>query len=261
MTEQFPWREVSRSLHAHLQGLESWGIARVHGLPQLRSSLAPTETLDSGRNGDQIFYENSTFENTEKQQKNALDGFAELAKIASETRNCQQCRLCEERTNAVPGVGDPEAQLMFVGEAPGRDEDLRGEPFVGKAGQLLNKIIRALGFEREEVFIANTLKCRPPGNRDPQPDELAACTPFLERQVKAVSPRMIVALGRPAARFLTGQDQSMARMRGRRYLYLNTPVVATYHPAYLLRNPDAKVLCWQDLQVVVREFGRKPLSR
>ncbi len=257
MTENRSLDDVSRSLIAHLQGLESWGIARVHGIPQLESREPHPRVRQES--GDHLS-ENAMSEGPSDPPSSVLGGLDDLENIASEARNCRRCRLCEERTNAVPGVGNPNAELMFVGEAPGRDEDLRGEPFVGKAGQLLNKIIGALGFERSEVFIANTLKCRPPGNRDPQPDELAACTPFLERQVKAVSPGMIVALGRPAARFLTGQDQSMARMRGRRYLYLNTPVVATYHPAYLLRNPEAKALCWQDLQVVVREFGRKPLS-
>lgn len=178
----------------------------------------------------------------------------ELARCAEEVAACTRCGLSETRNRTVYGVGAPNARLMFVGEAPGRDEDLQGEPFVGRAGQLLNKIIGALGLEREDVYIANVLKCRPPNNRDPQPQEVGCCTPFLMRQIELVAPEMIVALGRPAANFLLDSQDSLARLRGRLHRYEGIPLVATYHPAYLLRNPDAKKKVWQDLQVVIQDL-------
>jgi uracil-DNA glycosylase family 4 len=221
--------QVARSLAAHLAGLSTWGIDLVRGAP-----AAPVAAGSAVGNAV------------------GSDPAAALATIAEEIAACTRCGLCESRTNTVPGVGDPRATLLFVGEAPGHDEDLRGEPFVGRAGQLLDKIIAALGFRREQVHILNILKCRPPNNRDPSPDETAACTPFLERQIDSIAPQQIVALGRPAARFLTGRDLSIARLRGGRHEYRGIPVVVTYHPAYLLRNPSAKAQCWQDLQPVVR---------
>lgn len=233
--------DVARSFALHLEGLRSWGLDRVHGIPRPIASRggAPQHSAADAAG-------------------TAGDTAAELARIAEEIAACPRCVLAETRTRTVPGVGDPRASLLFVGEAPGHDEDLRGEPFVGRAGQLLDKIIGALGFRRDEVFIANILKCRPPGNRDPQAEEVTACTPFLERQIDAIAPRMIVALGRPASAFLSGEDLPMKRLRGRMHRYRGIPVVATYHPAYLLRNPAAKADCWHDLQVVVREFGRTP---
>lgn len=149
---------------------------------------------------------------------------------------------------------------MFIGEAPGEDEDRQGEPFVGRAGQLLDRIIGALGLRREDVYIANVLKCRPPGNRNPNPDEVALCTDYLARQIELVEPKMIVALGLPASRFLLGTEAPLYRLRGRTHRYRQTPVVVTYHPAYLLRKPDAKAATWQDLQVVVEFLGLDPPS-
>lgn len=150
----------------------------------------------------------------------------------------------------VPGEGDPNARVMFIGEGPGAEEDRTGRPFVGQAGKLLDGMIFALGFERSQVFIGNVVKCRPPRNRDPEDDEMSACAHFLDRQIQHIAPQVIVALGRVAARRLTGTDRSMGALRGRWGAYAGTPLLATYHPAYLLRSPLAKREVWQDLKVV-----------
>ena len=166
---------------------------------------------------------------------------------------CRACRLCEGRTNTVFGVGHEQAHWMIVGEAPGEQEDLRGEPFVGKAGQLLDNMLAALGLSRapgppeRQVFIANTLKCRPPGNRNPQPDELAQCEPFLMRQVALLRPKIILAMGRFAVQSLLRSGEPVGRLRGRVHRYQGVPLIVTYHPAYLLRNPEDKARAWEDL--------------
>ena len=175
-----------------------------------------------------------------------------LAQVAAEVRACTACRLHTTRTNAVPGVGPDRAALLFVGEGPGADEDAKGEPFVGRAGQLLTKIIESVQMRREDVFITNIVKCRPPGNRDPEPDEIAACRPFLERQVRLLQPRVICTLGRHAASTLLGKQDSMARLRTERHTYAEIPVFPTYHPAALLRNPQWKRPVWEDIQKVRR---------
>jgi uracil-DNA glycosylase family 4 len=164
---------------------------------------------------------------------------------------CTLCELHKTRTQAVFGVGDYNAQWLFIGEAPGGDEDRQGEPFVGRAGQLLNNMIRAMGLRREKVFIANILKCRPPKNRDPLPHESQACRPYLRRQIELLNPKIIVALGRIAAQNLLQTDTPIGKMRGRRYFYESSriPVVVTYHPAYLLRSPQEKRKAWHDLQL------------
>ncbi len=169
---------------------------------------------------------------------------------------CQRCELGSTRTNFVFGVGDPHAKLMLVGEAPGRDEDLQGEPFVGAAGQLLNKILAAVGFRREEVFIANILKCRPPGNRNPEPVEIAACSPILARQIDLVKPLILCTLGSFAAKTLLEEKEGISRLRGRIHYYRGIPVVPTYHPAALLRNPAWKKPTWEDVQLLRREYDR-----
>ncbi len=177
-----------------------------------------------------------------------------LEHIAAEAAGCTLCKLSEGRTNVVFGVGAPRARLMFIGEGPGRDEDLQGEPFVGRAGQMLNRIIAAMGLQREEVYIANAVKCRPPRNRNPEPDELDACGPFLRRQVEAIRPEIIVLLGRVAAQSLLQTSESLGRLRGRVHEWLGIPVICTYHPAYLLRNPADKGKTWQDVQVVMERL-------
>jgi DNA polymerase len=160
---------------------------------------------------------------------------------------CTRCELHKTRTQTVFGVGSRSAKWLFIGEAPGADEDRQGEPFVGRAGQLLNAMLQAIGLQREEVYIANVLKCRPPGNRDPQPKEVACCEPYLIRQIELIRPRLIVALGRHAAHSLLRTEAPLARLRGQRLSYHGIPLIVTYHPAYLLRTPGDKRRAWDDL--------------
>jgi DNA polymerase len=169
---------------------------------------------------------------------------------------CQRCELGRTRTTFVFGVGDPRAKLMLIGEAPGRDEDLQGEPFVGAAGQLLNKILAAVGFKREEVYIANILKCRPPGNRNPEPVEIAACSPILARQIELLKPLILCTLGSFAAKTLLQTSEGISRLRGRIHYYRDIPVVPTFHPAALLRNPAWKKPTWEDVQMLRQEYDR-----
>ncbi|MFW5968488.1 MAG: uracil-DNA glycosylase family protein [Persicimonas sp.] len=174
--------------------------------------------------------------------------------------DCRRCTLCENRTNIVFGTGAAEARLVFVGEAPGYNEDQQGEPFVGKAGKLLDKMIGAMGLEREEVYICNVIKCRPPKNRDPHADEIRECSPFLRKQLEAIEPEVIVTLGRFAAQFITGTDKPMGALRGRWSAWRDIPVMPTYHPAYLLRSPDQKAKVWSDLQMVMERLGLRGKS-
>lgn len=169
------------------------------------------------------------------------------AALEEAVRTCTRCPLHATRTQAVFGVGNRRAQWMFIGEAPGADEDRQGEPFVGRAGQLLNLMLRAIGLKREEVYIANVLKSRPPGNRDPRPEEVEQCEPYLIRQIELIRPRLIVALGRHAAHSLLKTELPLSRLRGQRLSYHGTPLIVTYHPAYLLRNQGDKRKAWEDL--------------
>jgi len=164
---------------------------------------------------------------------------------------CTRCKLCTlGRSQIVFGVGNPRARLMFVGEAPGEDEDKKGEPFVGRAGQLLTKIIEAIGMTRDQVYIANVIKCRPPGNRNPEPDEVASCEPFLFRQIDVIQPKVIVPLGKFAAQCLLKTMDPITKLRGRQFDYRGTMLIPTFHPAYLLRNPSAKREVWEDMKKV-----------
>jgi uracil-DNA glycosylase len=181
--------------------------------------------------------------------------FAELEAVA---KQCTACRLHRGRTHVVFGVGNPQAQLMFVGEAPGRDEDRLGEPFVGRAGQLLTRIIEAIGMKRQDVYIANVVKCRPPNNRNPEEDELARCEPYLMRQIALVKPRLIVALGTFAAQTLLKTKLPISQLRGRFHTYQGVKLMPTFHPAFLLRNPERKRAVWEDMQAVQRELRQPP---
>ncbi len=185
----------------------------------------------------------------------AAERAAELTALAAVAAGCTRCRLCEGRTKVVFGMGHPDADLMFIGEGPGAEEDRQGLPFVGAAGELLTRIIQAIEMTRDEVYIANVVKCRPPGNRDPQPDEVAACRGYLERQIALVRPRVIVALGRVAAQTLLGNDSPIGRMRGQWFRVQSIPTMVTYHPAALLRNSALKRPTWEDIQQV-RDFLR-----
>ncbi len=179
-----------------------------------------------------------------------------LAALATAAAGCTRCRLSEGRTQVVFGSGHPAAELMFIGEGPGADEDRQGLPFVGAAGELLTRIIQAIEKTRDEVYIANVVKCRPPGNRDPQPDEVTACRGYLDQQIVLVRPRVIVALGRVAAQTLLGNDSPIGRMRGQWFRVQGIPTMVTYHPAALLRNPALKRPTWEDMQQV-RDFLRE----
>jgi DNA polymerase len=181
---------------------------------------------------------------------------AALKAIREIIGDCTRCKLHKQgRKQVVFGVGNPNAELMFVGEAPGADEDQQGEPFVGRAGQLLNNMITAMGLRREDVYIANVIKCRPPGNRTPERDECETCSPFLMRQIDVIRPKVIVALGAVAAKNLLGLNESMANLRGRFYDFRGTKLAVTYHPAFLLRDPRQKKEAWKDLQMVMKEMG------
>jgi uracil-DNA glycosylase family 4 len=182
---------------------------------------------------------------------------AALQAIREDLGDCTRCALHKGRTKIVFGVGDPAARLMFVGEGPGADEDAQGEPFVGRAGQLLNNMIAAMGLKREECYIANIVKCRPPGNRTPEPEEANTCSPFLFRQIDVVRPQVLVALGATAATYLLGARQPLAGLRGRVHAYRGMSLIVTYHPAFLLRDPRQKKEAWADLQIAMKELGLK----
>jgi len=182
----------------------------------------------------------------------AGDGQDPLESVREVLGDCRRCLLHRTRHHLVFGEGSPQAELVVVGEAPGAEEDTQGRPFVGSAGQLLTKIISAMGLRREEVYICNVLKCRPPENRDPQPDEIAACEPFLIRQLLAIRPRVICALGTFAAQTLLKSEAPISVLRGRFRSYQGIPLMPTYHPAYLLRNPGAKKQVWEDVQMVMQ---------
>jgi DNA polymerase len=200
---------------------------------------------------------------TELAQPLQVFASAEAALGAVRTDLGEDCRRCKLHTlgrrQIVFGVGNPQADLMFVGEAPGADEDMQGEPFVGRAGQLLTKIIEAIDLKRADVYIANVIKCRPPGNRNPEPDEVEQCEPFLFRQIDVVRPKVIVALGKFAAQCLLKTDAPITRIRGREFTYRDAILIPTYHPAYLLRNPSAKREVWEDMKrvrAILAESGR-----
>jgi uracil-DNA glycosylase len=191
-----------------------------------------------------------------KPEASLTDPLKALRMIREDLGDCTRCRLHKQgRKQIVFGVGNPKADLMFIGEAPGADEDEQGEPFVGRAGQLLNNMIKAMGLRREDVYIANIIKCRPPGNRTPERDECETCSPFLMRQIAVIKPKVIVALGAVAAKTLLAVNAPMAELRGRWYDFRGTKLAVTYHPAFLLRDPRQKKEAWKDLQRVMLELG------
>jgi uracil-DNA glycosylase family 4 len=229
----------------HLKFASELGVEGVSKDPQWRSrAQKPASTVDHAQADPGPLPEPHavTF------SKNAAEA---LAGVRSDLGDCTRCKLhTMGRTQIVFGVGNPEADLMFVGEAPGADEDIQGIPFVGRAGQLLTKIIEAIGLTREDVYIANVIKCRPPGNRNPEPDEVETCEPFLFRQIDIIKPQVIVALGKFGAQTLLRTLDPISRLRGRVYQYRGAKLVATFHPAYLLRNPASKREVWEDMKIV-----------
>jgi DNA polymerase len=200
--------------------------------------------------------EENMVESAARLESGVADPVRALQLIRDDIGDCTRCALHKQgRKQIVFGVGNPKAELMFIGEAPGADEDEQGEPFVGRAGQLLNNMIKAMGLQRQEVYIANIIKCRPPGNRTPERDECETCSPFLMRQIAAIKPKVIVALGAVAAKTLLAINSSMSDLRGRWYDFRGTKLAVTYHPAFLLRDPRQKKETWKDLQMVMKELG------
>jgi len=235
-----------KSVYLRAMGIQSWSM---RGAPQNHISTrsrdiisTAAETLDGHESVPPIVSDASPIGNEVR-----LYSWDELQQVVQQ---CVACDLHRTRKNTVFGVGFQQAEWMIVGEAPGADEDRQGEPFVGRAGQLLNNMLLAIGLKREQVYIANILKCRPPNNRDPRPEEVLKCEPFLRRQVELLAPKIILAVGRIAAHNLLKTDNSLAKLRGKCFYYgeSKTPLVVTYHPAYLLRSPMEKRKAWQDLQ-------------
>lgn len=237
---------LRRDLLGQLSFFRELGVTHLR-IPVVRSVVKPAADLP---------------ESTEPQpRRTSVESAArELTLVREDLGDCQRCRLATTRTNLVFGVGDPAAELMFVGEAPGEEEDRQGEPFVGRAGQLLTRIIAAMNLRREQVYIANVLKCRPPDNRDPDPSEVDCCEPFLHRQIAAVRPLVLVALGRWAAQTLLKTTTPISQLRGRFFEYRGTLLLPTFHPSYLLRNPSQKKVVWEDMKSVMerlRQLGSR----
>jgi uracil-DNA glycosylase len=231
------------SLRSHLERRQRAGIGRV-----ARAVVTKTNTVQARGNGSPLAgAENDLFADS-----NAVYQTGSLEELRAAIGDCRRCKLCAGRTNLVFGVGNPNARLMFVGEGPGRDEDLQGEPFVGRAGQLLTDIItKGMGLKREDVYIANVVKCRPPENRNPEPDEVAACEPFLKKQIELIHPEIIVGLGKFAVQTLLKSKMPITKLRGQWHSYLGIKLMPTFHPAYLLRNPVDKKLVWEDIKKVI----------
>lgn len=257
-------RTFAREVRVYLEALQTWGVQNIPlaaappntaGPP---SSHAPqpqasTQTPASPSARTASPTEGAMLLPLEREEDRLQQ--SSLSELESIAKQCTACRLHQGRTHVVFGVGNPKAELMFVGEAPGRDEDLQGEPFVGRAGQLLTRIIEAMGLKRRDVYIANVIKCRPPNNRNPQEDEIARCEPYLIRQVELIKPRVLVALGTYAAQTLLKTNLPISQLRGRFHSYHGSKLMPTFHPAFLLRNPERKRDVWEDMQIVQREIS------
>ncbi len=267
--------QITHSLHAYAKELQAGGVegfpaaplsstlsadedapgqiveshAETHQPRQAADALAPTAVFPAPSSDSVV--PASPVEDA------SLATTSTLAELRAEIGDCQRCRLCEKRNTIVFGVGNPDAEIVFVGEGPGYEEDKQGEPFVGRAGQLLTQIItKGMQMQRSDVYIANVIKCRPPENRNPEPDEIAACDPFLVRQLEIIRPKVIIALGKFAAQTLLKDTTPITRLRGKWQSYHGIKLMPTLHPAYLLRNPKDKRLVWEDIKAVLREIGR-----
>lgn len=242
---------MSQDLAEHLRFYAELGVTGVSRERAWRTrAVSPVVASSPHHSGDRaltVDHESPT----EQEASTSSQGDRLAAVKADIGPDCSRCKLCTlGRRQVVFGVGNPKARLMFVGEAPGEDEDKQGEPFVGRAGQLLTKIIEAIGLTREQVYIANVIKCRPPGNRNPEPDEVATCEAFLFQQIDIIQPRVIVPLGKFAAQSLLKTTDPITRLRGREYTYRGATLIPTFHPAFLLRNPSAKRDVWEDMKKV-----------
>jgi uracil-DNA glycosylase len=233
------------SLRRHLQRREHAGV-RLLPRGEVQNPMPPTGAVTNPMSGTEVeLFADST----------AVHRAENLEELRAAIGDCRRCKLWSGRTHLVFGVGNPNARLMFIGEGPGRDEDLQGQPFVGRAGQLLTDIItKGIGVRREDVYIANVIKCRPPENRNPEPDEVTSCEPFLKKQIDLVRPEIIVALGKFAVQTLLQSKIPITRLRGKWHSYHGIKLMPTFHPAYLLRNPADKKLVWEDIKQVIKEM-------
>jgi DNA polymerase len=240
----------SNEFYETAQALENYlRFCKEIGIGELPAGFAAggTEIEDTEKNGTALLSDRRGSRGSSVQT---------LSEIREELGDCTRCRLCETRKNIVFGEGNPRARLVFVGEGPGRDEDIQGRPFVGRAGQLLTKIIQAMKLERKDVYICNVVKCRPPGNRNPEPDEVASCEPFLIKQIESINPEVIVSLGSVATGLMLKlKNFKMGQLRGTFHQYGNSKLMITYHPAALLRNPAFKKPVWEDMKLVMKELG------
>ncbi len=267
--------QISHSLHAYAQGLQTGGVEGFPPAPP--SATSPADEGTPGPVADSRVETHQprqaadapaptaafpaapvdTLASAAPAEESALAAVHTLTELRAEIGDCQRCRLCEKRNSIVFGVGNPDAEIVFVGEGPGYEEDKQGEPFVGRAGQLLTQIItKGMQMQRSDVYIANVVKCRPPENRNPEPDEIAACEPFLLKQLEIIRPKIIVTLGKFAAQTLLKDTTPITRLRGKWQSYHGIKLMPTLHPAYLLRNPKDKRLVWEDIKAVLREIGR-----
>ncbi|MDP6483519.1 MAG: uracil-DNA glycosylase [Nitrospinota bacterium] len=256
MTED-PRRLLGDAIHGlktHLEYEVADGISEVEMDPALLDAL-PASPPDSRATRT----ESPATQPGAMEEMGPFKAVETLEEIRSDLGECTRCNLCEGRKNIVFGVGSPNADLVIVGEAPGRDEDIQAEPFVGRSGQLLNRMLEAIGLSREDIYICNVIKCRPPENRNPTPDEVETCEPFLIRQLKSLRPKVILAMGKFAAQTLLQTEERISRIRGNFHEYHGIPVMPTFHPAYLLRNQSQKRVVWEDLQKVHQTLGLPPL--
>jgi uracil-DNA glycosylase len=265
-------RMLAGQLRDYLDALRMWGVQHVrmdrppeapYPKPGVWQALHPPDLSQEQVGADSHPVLSAASQETQElplASQVSLDPLSRhsLTELEAVAKQCTQCRLHRGRTHVVFGVGNPHAELMFVGEAPGRDEDLQGEPFVGRAGQLLTRIIEAIGMTRQDVYITNVIKCRPPNNRNPEADEIARCEPYLIRQIALVKPRLIVALGTFAAQTLLKTKLPISQLRGRFHTYQGVRVMPTFHPAFLLRNPERKRAVWEDMQAVQRALRQSP---
>jgi DNA polymerase len=260
------YRREENVAHPQSAQLEAVPQVETNTQPELREEMSPRKSAVIAKLADE-----NIFEVKARPEQSVTDPVAALKLIREDLGDCTRCKLHKQgRKQIVFGVGNPQADLMFVGEGPGADEDTQGEPFVGRAGQLLNNMIKAMGLRREEVYIANVVKCRPPGNRTPERDECDTCSPFLMRQIAVIKPKVIVALGAVAAKNLLAINAPMSELRGRFYDFMpsgarssdpnwqGAKLAVTYHPAFLLRDPRQKGEAWKDLQMVMKFLGLKP---
>jgi DNA polymerase len=242
------FREIVLDLREYLSCQRDMGIEGFPTNPEKRDSAGNHSVLSLDNSGIGVYEDLSGCGEAKAVSLITLEA------IRKELGDCKRCKLHSGRRNIVFGTGNKNARLLFVGEGPGRDEDIKGEPFVGKAGQLLTRIINAINLNREEVYIANIIKCRPPGNRNPEPDEIKACEPFLTKQIQAIKPEIICALGAFAAQTLLKTDEKISKLRGRFHSYHRIKLIPTYHPAFLLRNPNFKRFVWEDMQMIQKEY-------